>query len=199
MRTPHYQYFLALEQEFEESIRFAELDNRNSSTFSTSYLKMLFAACIEVESVLKAISNRSSISVSPDNINGLRRSILGIYPAFHRITVEIPRYSMSISPWESWGNNTNPPWWHAYTATKHSRQTSYEQANQRNVVDAIAALFASLIYLYAEPSQRIHLDVEPRLFHYENLFPSHLVCSSDITFPTEHDPETPSPDEASES
>lgn len=183
MRTPHYQFFPALEQEFEESIRFVELDSRNFDTFSTAYLKMLFAACIEIEAVHKEISKRNSARPSPRNIDEIRPSILGVYQSFHMIEVSIPRYSMKFQPWASWGSGSNPTWWHAYTATKHSRATSYHQANRKNVLEALAALFAGLLYLYAGDNPRIELEVEPRLFHYENLFPQAFVYGEDITLP----------------
>ena len=183
MRTPHYQYFLALEQEFDDSIRFVELDAQNSNAFSTAYLKMLFAACVEIEAVLKELDKRSTTTTSANNMDQLRASILAEYPNFHKIEVKIPRYSLTLSPWASWASGTNPDWWHAYNATKHSRQTSYVQANQKNVVEALAGLFASLIYLYAAANPRVPLEIEPRLFEFDNLFPGHIVMSSALVLP----------------
>ena len=183
MQLPHYQYFLALEHDFIESIRFAELHPNNSETFSTSYLKMLFSACIEIETVLKLLSQRDGDATIPRNIDQMRQRVLTVYPAFARLEVLVPRYSLNLSPWLSWDSRTNPDWWHAYTATKHNRQTSYELANQKNVLEAIAGLFACLIFLYAADVPRISLDVEPNLFYYESLFPQHIVYGSELNLP----------------
>ena len=65
MNAPHYQYFLALEQDFEESIRYAEIDNSNDNVFSVAYLKMLVSACIEIEATLKLLCQRYSSGANP--------------------------------------------------------------------------------------------------------------------------------------
>jgi len=183
MNTPHYQYFLALEQDFEESIRYAEVDSSNDSVFSVAYLKILVSACIEIEATLKQLCKRYSPRSDPQNINDLRQIVISAKSNYHLTEIELPRYGKKLKPWHEWGSNQNPDWWKAYNSAKHDRINNYNRANQKNVILALSALFCNLIYLYADCSPRPDMSPEPRLFHFNTLFPDQLVFGSALQLP----------------
>jgi hypothetical protein len=183
MNTPHYQYFLALEQDFEESIRYVEIDEAHNDVFSVTYLQILVSACIEIEATFKQICRRYAPESSPNNINELREIVLHQKPNFHLTEIEVSRYGRKYKPWEAWGNGENPDWWRAYNNAKHDRGSNYAQANQKNVLCALSALFCNVIYLYADDSPRPTLDPEPKLFYYDSLFPAHFVFGGNVELP----------------
>ena len=102
---------------------------------------------------------------------------------FHLTEIELPRYGRKIKPWHDWGNNLNPDWWRAYNAAKHDRGNNYHLANQINVISALSALFCNVIYLYADSSPRLDMIPEPRLFHFETLFPHQIVFGGALQLP----------------
>jgi hypothetical protein len=50
-----------------------------------------------------------------------------------------------MRPFASWSTTGNSPdWYQAYDASKHDRKDDFQQANLRNVVDAVAGLLVLL-------------------------------------------------------
>jgi len=184
MKNSYWHYFISLEKDFVESMQFVELDPANHLAFSISYAKMLFSACAETEVVLKGLCDRISPGGNPGNICQYRDTILQRYPAFHKIEIQIPRYQMTKKPWDSWSTRTNPAWWHAYTSVKHNRAASFASANQGNVIEALAALFAALLYYYQVEIDTGIFGPEPSVFDYPSMFPAHLVCQHKLQLPT---------------
>jgi len=184
MKTPHWHYFISLEKDLVDSIEYVELAPANAATYSSAYAKMLVTTCIELEAVLKALCAAASSGGNERNIDQYRATILARWSAMHKIKVEIPRYSIALEPWASWGSGINPAWWHAYTSVKHDRIKAFSKASQENAVHAMGGLFASLIYLHEQEIRRLDLEPAPQLFHYENLMADSIVCDSKFTLPT---------------
>ena len=183
MKNPYWHYFISLEKDFMQSIEFVELDGSNHTAFSIVYAKLLFSTCAEIEVVLKALCARITPGGSPRNIDQYRETILSRYPAFHKIEIQLPRYAMSRTPWASWCTGKNPSWWHAYTSVKHDRGAAFGEANQGNVVEALSALMAALLYFYQVEIDAGNFGPEPQLFEYPSMFPDHLVCSHKLKLP----------------
>ena len=51
----HWAYYLEMEGQLLETSRYAQLCNRNKSTFSVEYLKLFQAICSEIDVVAKSI------------------------------------------------------------------------------------------------------------------------------------------------
>jgi hypothetical protein len=184
MKNPYWHYFISLEKDFLDSIQFVELDDANKTTFSIVYAKMLFSSCAEVEVILKDLCETIRPGGNPRNIDQYRETILTGFPAFHKVEIQIPRYAMSKRPWDSWSAGKNPTWWHAYTSVKHNRAAAFCEANQGNVVEALAALFAALLYFYQTEINAGNFGPEPQLFEYRSMFPHYLVTSHKLELPT---------------
>lgn len=183
MKNPYWHYFISLEKDFLHSIEFVELDAYNQKAFSIAYAKLLFSTCAEVEVVLKALCAQISPGGKPRNIDEYREAILGGYPAFHKVEVQLPRYAMSRTPWASWSVGKNPAWWHAYTSVKHDRAAAFREANQGNVVDALSALFAALLYFYRIEIDAGNFGPEPQILEYPSAFPDHFVSEHKLKLP----------------
>jgi hypothetical protein len=177
---PFWHYFISLEKDFAESLQFVELDNANGNTFSIVYAKLLFSACAEVEVVLKELCNRIAPNGKYLNINDYRTTVLGGFSSFHKIEVQLPRYRLTIRPWAAWESGKNPEWWHGYTSVKHNRGIAFQKANQKNVTEAMAGLFAALLYFYQSEIKLGNFDPEPQLFYYRSMFPGHLILRDQL-------------------
>jgi hypothetical protein len=72
----------------------------------------------------------------------------------------------------------------SYTSVKHNRAASFASANQGNVVEALAALFAALLYYYEVEIDAGNFGSEPHVFDYPSMFPAHLVTRHKLQLPT---------------
>lgn len=185
MRHPHWFYFISLEREFAETIQYVEVAPDNSETFSIAYMKLLFSAAVECEIVLKKLCERLEPECRPANINELRDIILRHIPGIAEVKIELPRYSRTEQPWSSWGSlePKNPGWWRAYNKVKHKRSEEIQEANQANVISAVAGLFAALLYLYQAEINTSNFGPEPSLFEYPSMFPDHIVTRHKLQLP----------------
>lgn len=183
MKNPFWHYFISLEKDFIHSIGFVELADSNQKAYSIVYAKLLFSTCAEVEVVLKALCAQITPGSKPRNIDEYREIVLGGFPAFHKVEIQLPRYAMSKTPWASWSAGKNPAWWHAYTSVKHDRAAAFGDANQRNVVEALSALFSLLLYFYRVEIDAGNFVPEPQLLEYPSMFPDHFVCAHKLKLP----------------
>lgn len=82
------------------------------------------------------------------NINTYRQRILEVYPEIVNQKVKIMNSNLEIYPFMIWNtrndetdNNNNESWWTGYNKIKHSRTSSYKEANLKNTLYALAALY----------------------------------------------------------
>ena len=62
--------------------------------------------------------------------------------------VKIPRYDITVRPWESWGApRSSPSWWRAYNNVKHGRDDNFPDASLQNVLSALCGLLILQLYL----------------------------------------------------
>ncbi|MFN3640683.1 MAG: hypothetical protein ACK4UK_07170 [Flavobacterium sp.] len=54
----HWNYFLAIENDFEKMTRYVELSESNDKTFSIEFARIIMAATQEVDVILKKYVNR---------------------------------------------------------------------------------------------------------------------------------------------
>ena len=163
----YWNYFLELEQHVVQTQKYVDFDNKNNSTFSIEYLKLLQAICSEVDVVSKAIAQYCNPAFKIDNTTNINKWGLDIQSAFPKIQLEKALFSDDyvLEPWINWeyekykdkNNNNrirlkhgrkNPIWWTAYNKVKHERtslmsgnRTNYTRANLKNVLLALSGLF----------------------------------------------------------
>lgn len=147
----HWNYFLSLESDLLSLSRFIEFDEKNYECFSIENVRILMAAAAEVDVVCKQICQRIDLTSKANNINKYRDVILQVYQAIPQHKITIPRFGLKLTPWENWQSNDGVPfWWTAYNKVKHHRHTSYDHANLKNTINAVAGLFVMCLYLYED-------------------------------------------------
>lgn len=153
MLYPHWQYLLALDSDLKTVSRYVEIVPENFKTYSIEFVHLLLAAGSEIDVVAKAICKAVAPNEAAEKIDQYRRIITNAYPKFSNLTFSVPGSGIPLAPWKSWETplpNTpkNPDWWTSYNKVKHYRDVRFGEANLENSINALAGLFAMVLYLY---------------------------------------------------
>lgn len=167
MVSQYWKYYIALEKSFLETERYVELDYvNNANTYSMTYMQLFQSICSEIDVVGKALGMKCETSFKPKKSTGLNEWWYHISQHFVDIQSSSCDFmgTNSITPWngyvviknsgkgknyildESSGSHT-PDWWIKYNGAKHNRtekengKSNYMNANLKNVVDSLAALY----------------------------------------------------------
>ena len=160
----HWNYLLAIERDLETLSRYIEFDERNFRCFSLEIARVILAAGAEVDVVCKQICKMGNPQSSADNILKYRDEIRPRYPGIARFRVSMPRFGLTLHPWEEWEETDGVPlWWTAYNKIKHHRDSDYEKASLKNALNAVAALFVVVLYLYRDKAQSGELTPSPQV------------------------------------
>lgn len=163
--TPiHWNYFLALENDVDQMSRFLELASPNFAAYSLELARILFSAAAEVDVVAKQLCQQIKNGSKANSINDYRKEIVAHYPQIVEARANLPKFGLSLNPWEQWGQGKSPVWWKAYTNVKHHRHTHFSEANLQNALNATAALFLLLLFFYRHEADNAGLTPDPRLF-----------------------------------
>jgi hypothetical protein len=146
----HWNYFLALENDLEKVSRYIEFTQNNFQVYSIELAHLLLASASEVDVIAKGICELLDPNLPAGNINDYRNAITQNLSSFVQETIFVPRHSLTLNPWSNWRNdeNQNPLWWRSYNNVKHQRNEHFEDANLKNVLNAVAGLFVSVFYFY---------------------------------------------------
>lgn len=156
----HWNYFLALEQDFQAISRFIEPCEKNENTFSIELSRIIMSSTQEVDVIIKSLCHLFESSSNPSKINQYFPIIQRHIPQILEEQVYLPRFSMSSQPWIDWKENEAPLWWQANNKIKHQRNTEYHKATLKNAFNSLAALFLTTSYFYKKE------------FEIENQFPN---------------------------
>lgn len=144
----HWNYYLAIENDFEKISRYIEFSEANNSTFSIELARIIMSSTQEIDGIMKKFCNLLDPSKNPDKIPGYKEIILDKKPEFITETVEIPRFGMTSMPWVNWTGQENPDWWRANNKIKHDRTDNFEKANLKNAFNSVGALLITTLYYY---------------------------------------------------
>jgi len=156
----HWNYFIALEQDLEVVARYIEFSERNFDTYSIELAHLLFAAASEVDVVAKLVCERVSPHAPRGNINDYRVVLLAEFPDISSKHIFVPRYGLTLTPWENWTGLNNPDWWRSYNNVKHERDAHFHEATLKNALNALGAL---LIVTFIHYSYSLATGGAPRL------------------------------------
>jgi hypothetical protein len=164
--TPQHDwnYFLALDDDVAQLSRYLEITEKNFESYSIELARILFVAASEVDVIAKGLCKRLDNNSTADNISKYRKTILLHYPQIASVLVEMPRFGLTLNPWQKWEEDKSPIWWGAYTNVKHHRNIYFFQANLKNALDSVAGLFVLLLFFYREETQKATLNPAPVLF-----------------------------------
>jgi hypothetical protein len=149
----YWNYYLALESDVTRLSRFVEFTDDNFAAYSMEMVKILLSAGSEVDVVAKKLCKVAKPDSKASNIEHYRKILSTRFETLPEFQVSIPRYGLTLTPWENWQNKKNPNWWKEHNAVKHERHDSYKLANLSNVLNTMAGLLV-LIYFYNVKSNR---------------------------------------------
>lgn len=151
----HWNYFLALEKDFELISRYIEFSEQNNSTFSIELARIIMACTQEVDVIMKKLCELVSPDSPANNINNYKAIIIDKIPELIEEVVNIPRFGMRSIPWLNWTNTQDPPlWWTANNKIKHQRTDHFEKANLKNAFNSIGGLLITTLYYYKKKTEQ---------------------------------------------
>lgn len=184
-KNKFWYYYLELEREFLEIEKTIPVIDRNSETFSYSYMKLLRLVCSEIDVLFKKFIEYKEVEIKDDNMGEYEKFIKENINGF--ITQENICYNfkskiLRIKPYEEWSFNKHLSWWEVYTAIKHNRNEEdtagiekYKYANQKNTLNALSALFQLNMFFYKsiidkeENEDEIHIPLpQSKIFYLNN-------------------------------
>lgn len=157
----HWEYYLVLEKDFLQTERFISFDlgknylydkkgctnYGNSMCFSNEFIKQYQSICSEIDVILKTICKEINNKSKAKEIKGYTNEVLKKWPGITNQKVAmkyielIPFMNWSLQPYNS------PDWWTPYNNVKHKRIKNYKEANLKNVLNSLAALYILEHYL----------------------------------------------------
>jgi hypothetical protein len=161
---PHWNYFLALEDDLDRLSRFVEFTAQNYGCYSIELARILMLASAEIDVVAKQLCGQIAPDSRANNIHEYRTTILSTYTSFTKNSVFIPRHGLELHPWSQWAGNESPIWWCAHNNVKHNRHTHYSDANLENALNAVGALLLITIHFHSSPAREGKLSPNPKLY-----------------------------------
>lgn len=143
-KSPHWSYFLVLEQDLEQAARYVEFADANYQTYSLEFAHLLFAASAEIEVVLKQLCELFEPGSKPQNMGDYKELLRKPehLPYLADLRVAMPRFGLTLNPWDNWAEDEKGQvWWKSYNEVKHSRHTNFSKATLKNALNAMAALY----------------------------------------------------------
>ena len=203
----YWKYYLMLEKNFLDMEHYLAIDEANFQAYSNEYIKQYQTICSEIDVIAKSYCKELNNSFRGNTINTYCKCITDNNSDFTVRKVNLRERNMSMFPWENWtyttelqpnGNekivSNNPDWWQIYNKIKHNRTTVnnemqipyYKLANQKNVLQSLAALFQLELY-YFRKLQQTHFSTDAdmpgpssKLFEIENWGNSWIVLDGDL-------------------
>lgn len=144
----HWNYYLALEHDLELASRYVEFCHANMKTFSIEFAHLLIAASSEVDVVAKLLCQELDPAAPRGNIDQYRAVLSQRLPDLSTMQVAVPRYGLTLTPWDNWAQGNNPDWWRSHNNVKHERDAHFQKATLKNSLNALAALLCLIFHHY---------------------------------------------------
>ena len=145
----HWNYFLSVEEDLIKMSRWIEFDKANSDCYSTELARLLMVASAEVDVVAKMLCKAIDPATNAGSINAYQDVIKTAYKQIHLEKIEMPKYGLTLTPWNEWKKKASPPiWWQANNKVKHHRSDYFSQATLKNALNSVGGLFVLLTLYY---------------------------------------------------
>ena len=148
MSLPYWEYFLSLESDLEQCAKYIDFSQTNFNSNSVEFAKIIMISSAEIDTISKEICKLINPSSTARNINHYASEILQQYPNLTSLEIDIPRYSITLKPWDGWSNSSSPAWWTSYNNIKHDRTANFTEANLENTLLSISGLLVMILYFY---------------------------------------------------
>ena len=160
----YWTYFLAMERDLEVLSRYVDFCTSNLSTFSLEMARILLAAGSEADVLLKAICEREDSAAQPSSIAAYFTVVSNKLPNILSFEVQLPRWGISLIPWEQWSNNDPPSWWTSHNKVKHHRNDHFNRANLKDTIESVSAVYVLNLYWSRQAATDGSLLPMPALF-----------------------------------
>ena len=181
----HWNYFLALENDLERASRFIEFSESNFNVYSIELVHLFLAACSEIDVVLKALCQIKNPRRKHWTIDNYQETVAKHFPELKNENIQIPRFGLSLTPFENWTPSRNPIWWRSHNKVKHQRNDHYAEANLKNVLNSVSALALVTLYYYLEATKKEHTNVSMKSIT-QMLKPEAVLVRFDESYYIEH-------------
>lgn len=203
----YWKYYLMLETNFLDTEQYLAIDEINFQAFSNEFIKQYQTICSEIDVIAKSYCIELDCNFRGNQINAYCKCITDNNTDFINRKVKVRDRDIEVFPWKDWTYTTkmqnnvntrivsnNPDWWQKYNKIKHNRTTInnethlpyYKLANQKNVLNSLAALFQLELY-YFRKIQQTHFATDAdmpgpqsKLFEIENWGNSWVVLDGDL-------------------
>src|SRR5690606_13046752 len=122
-------------------------------TYSIEIARIFMAACSEVDVVLKQLSKNFNPMSEASNINAYFLEVAAKSKDFFSFSVLLPRFGLTLRPWEGWKQAQPPFWWQDHNKVKHHRHDHFNKANLKNCLNAMAGLYVTVLYFYRQQAE----------------------------------------------
>ena len=160
----HWNYFLALEEDLERLARFVDFSG-NDNAYSIEIARVFLSSCAEVDVILKQLCKALNGASTAGTINAYFPEVTARIPNFVGFEVLIPRFGLTLHPWQDWTGTQPPFWWQHHNKVKHHRHDHFEKANLKNCLNSVAGLYVAVLYLYQQQAEAGELQQLPRLLN----------------------------------
>ena len=147
-KNNYWNYYILIEEDLYKLSRFIEFDQKNENVFSIELVRLLISSSSEFEVVAKELCKIKDPNKNIRNINDIRDNLVLLFNDIYNLEIIIPRFGLKNKPLINWKNNINCDWWTSYNSVKHQRNNKYENANLKNVINSIGALYIINLFYY---------------------------------------------------
>lgn len=152
----YWTYYLMLEEKFIQTTNYVTLAEDNYAAYSNEYAALMQTIGAELDSFFKVycpddLSKYKEIAEQnpkdKPNIITYRACLLDTYPDIVKQEVEIKSAGIRFCPFGEWNPNLSSReqkplmWWKAFADIKHDRLDSRKEANQKNTLFILGALY----------------------------------------------------------
>jgi hypothetical protein len=145
----HWRYFLSLESEFNDALRYVEFTPKQQEVFSFEFARLLLLTCSELDVDFKVVCSHVAPTAEAESIGQYFTCITTKYD-ISKETVRLDRFSERVEPYAQWNKDTPPTWWTAQNKVKHRRHEYFDQATLGNTMQALCGLFVANLLLLNE-------------------------------------------------
>lgn len=147
LEEEYWQYYLLLEDKFINTLQYVELRKFNYWTFSNEYELLIQAIGAELDSVFKMFCGLTNSNIRysiADYAKIILEEPASIYPDIVNQQVIVMNKNITLQPFKTWDVSKaaqSVPWWQGFVNIKHNRNKCEKEANLKNVLSILSALY----------------------------------------------------------
>lgn len=159
----YWSYYLVLEGRFLKLQNYIAFDKENYKCYSTELIAQFQTICSEVDVVSKILCGFDA--ADEKTMDDYRAQYTLRCPGIEAQEVTIDYFDVKVQPFKALATEHSFPWWTDYNKVKHSRVTSYQRGNLKNVMFALAGLYVLEKEIYKIITSEEKMISESEIMH----------------------------------